>query len=688
MDKFFKPGSVAVVGASEKNLGGSVVKNLLSGFDGGIYPVNPNYTQLQGVDCYPSVAKIPGKVDLAVILVAANAVSSVLEACAGKGVKRVIIESAGFSETGDEGIALQEKCLQIARQAGMRMWGPNCMGLVDVHRQYFFTFMNPEVREELLYGRISLIVQSGMMSAIFLAELGRRGIGVAKACSIGNRADVDECDIIEYLQDDPDTDVIALYLESIPRGRRFAELARKSDKPLVLLKGGESRAGAKAAVSHTYSLSGDSRLFNSILDFSGVIRANSMFQMMDMAHALTRISHMNPACRAAILTFSGGAGILACDALEKSGVEVAELSEQTRRAAAEIFPSWMPVSNPVDLFPAVSVKGRKVAFKGGFDAVIKDRGVDVLVIHFVAGLGDEAPDLYSLKQQADENGKILVFWLMGRRQGSLQFKEDADRAGILVYEDATRLAECLSAAARFSAHREEKRRNLNAAAVKEAGSVAELLPEAGKSWDEHDSKKFLAGFDVPVVDEKIVSSADEACAWAEHAGMPVVLKGLVPEKGHKTDYSLVRLSLLDRSSIESAFEDLLRNVRDSGRILIQKQVNVDYEVIAGFMRDPSFGACVMFGLGGILAELEPDVVFDLAPVDGQRALKMIRSVRNRKLFQGFRGKPPLDEETAAQIIVALGRAGAAHPQISQIDINPLAVNRGSPVAVDAGVVLK
>ncbi|MCF8110414.1 MAG: acetate--CoA ligase family protein [Desulfobacteraceae bacterium] len=687
MDKFFNPASVAVVGAGEKNLGGSVVKNLLSGFDGGIYPVNPNYKQLHGIKCYPSVAEIPGKVDLAVILVAANAVPPVLEACAGKGVKRVIIESAGFSETGDEGIALQKKCLQIARKAGMRLWGPNCMGLVDVHRPYFFTFMNPEVREELLSGRISLIVQSGMMSAIFLAELGRRGIGVAKACSIGNRADVDECDIIEYLQDDHDTDVIALYLESIPRGRRFAELARKSDKPLVLLKGGESRAGAKAAVSHTYSLSGDSRLLNSILDFSGVIKANSMFQMMDMAHALTGISNINPACRAAILTFSGGAGILACDALEKSGVTVAELSKQTRRAVAEIFPSWMPVSNPVDLFPAVSVKGRKIAFKGGVDAVVRDPGVDVVVIHFVAGIGDEAPDLYSLKQQADENGKILVFWLMGRRLGSLQFKEEAERAGILVYEDATRLAECISSAARFSAHREERGQNPGNPEVVKDKSAAEPLPETGKSWDEHDSKKFLAGFDIPVVDEKIVSSADEARAWAEHAGMPVVLKGLVPEKGHKTDCGLVKLSLSDRLSIESAFKDLSDKVKGSGRILIQKQVHVDYELIAGFMRDPAFGACVMFGLGGILAELEPDVVFELAPVDRQRALKMIRSVRNRKLFQGFRGRPPLDEEAAAQILVDLGRAGTAHPQISQIDINPLAVNRGSPVAVDAGVVL-
>ncbi|MFP4453332.1 MAG: acetate--CoA ligase family protein, partial [Desulfobacterales bacterium] len=687
MEKFFNPGSVAVVGANEKNLGGSVVKNLLSGFDGRIYPVNPNYQHIQGIACYHSLAQIPDEVDLAVILVTAGAVPSVLEACAEKGTKRVIIESAGFSETGEQGIALQKKCTQIAQKAGIRLWGPNCMGLVDVGRRYFFTFMNPEVREELLAGSISLIVQSGMMSAIFLAELGRRGIGVAKACSIGNRADVDECDIIEYLQADPDTDVIALYLESIPRGRRFAELAGNSQKPLVLLKGGESRAGAKAAVSHTFSLSGDSRLLHSVLDFSGVIRANSVFQMMDLAHALTRIPHINPACRAAILTFSGGAGILACDALEKSGVTVAELSDQTRRAAAEIFPEWMPVSNPVDLFPAVSIKGRKVAFKGSFDAVIKDPGVDVLVIHFVAGIDNETPDLSVLKQQADENGKVLVFWLMGRRQGSLEFREDAARLGILVYEDATRLAECLSGAARFSAHREQMRQNRSRRGLQEGRSEAKILSGAAKSLDEYDSKVFLAGFDIPVVEEKIISSVDEAWNWAKNAGMPVVLKGLVPEKGHKSDHGLVRLSISDRALLEAAFEDLLGKTGESGRILIQKQVHVDYELIAGFMRDPCFGPCVMFGLGGILAELEPDVVFDLAPTDRQGALRMIRSVRNSKLFFGFRGKPLLDQEAVAQILVDLGRAGTSHPEISQIDINPLAVSMGKPVAVDAGIVL-
>ena len=687
METFFNPGAVAVVGASPHNLGGSVVKNLLSGFSGGIYPVNPNYTELEDIACYPSVVEIPDPVDLAVVLVPARAVPAVLEACAQKGIYRVIIESAGFSESGEEGRALQEKCSAIAEKAGIRIWGPNCMGIVDVHRHAYFTFMNPEVREELLAGRISLIVQSGMMSAIFLAELGRRGIGVAKACSIGNRADVDECDIIEYLQTDPDTDVIALYLESIPRGRRFASLAAGSEKPVVLLKGGESRAGAQAAVSHTYSLSGDSRLLHSVLDFAGVIRAESVYQMMDMANALVQIPDINPSCRAAILTLSGGAGILACDALEKSDAAVAELSEQTRQAAAEVFPDWMPVFNPVDLFPAVALKGRKAAFQGAFKAVVEDPNTDVLVIHFVAGLEGASPDLFALKQQAEENGKVLVFWLMGRQEGSRQFREDARNAGVLVYEDVTRLAECLSAAARFSDHRRAAQDRTNALETENPGSAAVPdLPAAGGSWDEYDSKQLLARYDIPVTAETLVQTADAAWAWAQENGTPVVLKGLVPEKGHKTEYGLVRLSISDRPGLASAFADLMGQVGPQGRILIQKQVPVDYELIAGFMRDAQFGPCVMFGLGGILAELEPDVVFDLAPLDHDRAVRMLRSLRNRRLLQGFRGMSPLDETSAADILVRLGRLGVADSRISQIDINPLAVSAGKPVAVDANVV--
>ncbi|MGO9572230.1 MAG: acetate--CoA ligase family protein [Desulfomonilaceae bacterium] len=450
MDIFFRPNSVAIIGASKRNIGRFVVANLLSGFKGGIYPVNRNYKEIEGIPCFPSVEDIPDRIDLAIILVPAASVPSVLDACAGKGVGRVIIESAGFAETGESGLALQDQCLAIAKRAGMRIWGPNCMGVVDVPHKHFFTFMHPGVRNEgLLPGRISLIVQSGMMSAIFLAELGRRGIGVAKACSIGNRADVDECDVLEYLLKDPDTDVIALYLESIPRGRLFAQMVQKSTKPIVVLKGGRSKAGAIAAKSHTFSLAGNARLLTSVLEGSGVTLVNEIFQMMDVANALTVIRPINPACRTAIVTLSGGAGILACDALEKRGLDVAQLSDETRKAIGEVFPAWMPVSNPVDLFPAVSSHGRDVAFNHAISAVLNDSNVDVLLIHFVAGLGEGVPDLADLKKRADESGKLLLFWLMGLQEGSERFRQEARSLGILVHDDVSRIADCLSAASKF-----------------------------------------------------------------------------------------------------------------------------------------------------------------------------------------------------------------------------------------------
>ncbi|MBR9981623.1 MAG: CoA-binding protein, partial [Desulfatitalea sp.] len=430
METFFNPHGVAVVGASGKNLGNHVVKNLVNGFEGDIYPVNPNYTEIEGLPCFPSVTAIDGPVDVAIVLVPAEAVPGVLEACAAKGILRVIIESAGFSESGPDGIALQARCNTIARDAGMRLWGPNCMGLVDIPNRRFFTFMHPAIRQEgLLPGRISLIVQSGMMSAIFLAELGRRGIGVAKACSIGNRADVDECDVLEYLLQDEQTDVIALYLESIPRGRRFARLARQAAKPIVLLKGGQSQAGATAAMSHTYSLAGNARLLGSVLSLAGVAMADGIFQMMDMARTLSMIPHMNPACRTAILTLSGGAGILMCDALEKNGIPIATLTEETRQAVSKVFPPWMPVANPIDLFPAVARNGRRTAFECAFAGALSDPGVDALVIHFVAGLEADMPDFEVMQQRARQAGKVVLFWLMGRREGSRQFREKATAAG-------------------------------------------------------------------------------------------------------------------------------------------------------------------------------------------------------------------------------------------------------------------
>ena len=691
METFFYPRSVAVAGASQKeNLGNHVVKNLKSGFDGDIYPINPGYDEIEGLPCYPSIDAVPGHVDLVIVLVPAKAIPALLESCAKKGTRRVIIESAGFSETGDEGRDLQIRCDEIARKNGIRLWGPNCMGNVNVHKQYFFTFMHPRIRSSgLLPGRISLIVQSGMMSAVFLAELARKGIGVAKACSIGNRADVNECDLIEFLEKDADTEVIALYLESIPQGRRFTQLVEASSKPIVLLKGGQSDAGAQAAMSHTSSLSGNSRLATSILSNAGVTMADSIFQMMDMANTLAAIPKLNPACRIAIMTLSGGAGILACDGLERSGLTIATLSEETKKKLLDVFPPWMPPSNPIDLFPAVALRGREVAFRSSLEAALEDPGVDAVVIHFVAGLDESMPrQLETIKQRADQLGKTVVFWLMGLAEGKKAFAEKARAAGIVVHSDSTRLAECLAAVAQFNAYQRQVNENA-AEPIPEIPKPKQLdLPSTHKILDEFDSKRLLGAWQIPVVEEKLAATRDEAWDFANQVGLPVVMKGLAPDKAHKTEHGLVKLGISGQPQLIQTYEELHAQLGDSGRVLVQKQLSYDYELIAGFLRDSQFGPCVMLGLGGILAELEPDVMFALAPLTKAKAVQLIRSLRNSKLMKGFRGMTPLDEDAASQLLVNLGNFGATHPQIEQIDINPLVVCNGAPMAVDANVILK
>jgi len=450
MKTFFNPASIAVVGASIRGIGHQIIKNLLYGYQGKIYPVNPNYMEIEGIPCFSSLEDISDPVDLAIILVPARVTPSVLEACARKGLYRVMIESAGFAEVGEEGKAIQDRCKAIAKEAGIRIWGPNCMGLVDIPGKQYLTFMHQSVYVDvLLPGRIALVVQSGMLSGIFLTEMTRRGIGLGKVCSIGNKSDVDECDILEYMLGDPETDAVALYLESIPRGRMFAELAQKATKPIVVLKGGKSKSGARAAMSHTSSLSGDSRLLESVLKMAGVTMANDFNQMVQLASAMASTPVIPPECRTAILTFSGGAGILTCDMLEKQNLNVAQLSDKTRAALKKIFPDWMPVNNPIDLYPAIEVNGYISVFNQACDIVLKDPNVDVMVLHYLAGMEDQIMDLSALKKKSVKAGKAVLFWLVGREETTHQFRQEAQILEIPVYSEISRAVECMSAAARF-----------------------------------------------------------------------------------------------------------------------------------------------------------------------------------------------------------------------------------------------
>ena len=694
MRHFFRPASVAVLGASGRpdSLGGQIITNLLYGYDGIIYPVNPNYTEIRGIPCYPDIEAIPGPVDMAIVIVPAPAVPDALEASGRKGIRHVIIESAGFSEVGPEGKAIQDRCSAIARASGIRIWGPNCMGLLDVPRKHFFTFMHPKIYSDgLIPGRISLIVQSGMLSAGFLADLmSERVIGVGKICSIGNKSDVDECDILAYLLDDEETDAIALYLESIPRGRRFIEMARRAAKPIVVLKGGKSAAGAKAALSHTSSLAGNARLQDSLFELAGMTMARDFAQMMELARSLAMISQTPPGCRTAILTFSGGAGILTCDLLEEQGLALAELAPATKDALAEFYPDWLPVSNPVDLFAAFGTNNPE-AYRGVFRTVAKDPHVDAIILHFFAGVHTGLEDVQWAKEAADDGGKVLVLWLYGLHRDMRALRLKAEACGIPAHGELSRAVECLAAASRYQIESAAVSKvDVELPPVAPLSTVSDLLArhEKNRIWDEFDSKRILEAAGIPVIEERIVRSAADAVRAGQGIGYPVVMKGLLPGDVHKTESGLICLGIRSSAEAKETFRDFQARMNDRGRILIQRQVPIDYEIIAGFLRDSQFGPCVMFGLGGIFSELQRDVAFALAPLRRKDALGLLDRIRGRKLLRGFRGMAPLEDDIMADILVRLGELGASCPDIEQIDINPLVVSHGMPVAVDATVVLQ
>ena len=689
MNKFFNPTSVAVVGASTRRIGYQIIENMLYGFQGKIFPVNPNHAEIAGLPCFSSLEDIPSSVDLAIILVPAPVTPSVLESCARKGIRRVMIESAGFAEVGATGKAIQDRCTAIAKEAGIRVWGPNCMGLVDIPGKQYLTFMHPSVYVDgLLPGRIALVVQSGMLSGVFLTEMSRRAIGIGKVCSIGNKSDVDECDVLEYLLEDPETDAVALYLESLPRGRMFTQLAMQSTKPIVVLKGGRSKTGAMAAMSHTSSLSGNSRLLHSVLEMSGVTMANDFNQMVHLALAMASTPKVSPKCRTAIVTFSGGAGILTCDMLEKHNLDVAQLSESTCTALRSIFPDWMPVNNPIDLYPAIELKGYIPVFNQACNIVLDDPKVDVMVIHFLAGVDDRMMDLDALKKKADKVGKAVFFWLVGRQESIRMFREEAHIHGIPVYGEISRAIECLSAAAHFRPRKTRKAGSSRTTVQSDANLQALLSSSSQSIWDEYDSKRLLKKARIRVVSEKIVSTVPEAEKATGEMGFPVVLKGLLPGEVHKTEKNLIRLGISTAKGLEEAYRNIQKKVGGEGRILLQQQLGIEYELMTGFVRDEQFGPCVMFGLGGVLSELQADVVFALAPLERSEALELMNRIHGRRLLEGFRGMPPLDRNLMAEMLINLSHLGAANPQIEQIDINPVAVVGGTPIAVDATVILK
>lgn len=453
MKFFFEPETVALIGATNKHgkPGRSLHRNLQLSFEDRYYPVNPKGGDWDGKKVYASLGEIPVDIDLVVIFIPPAGVPAAVEECARKGVKGVIIESAGFSETGEEGRRLQDRILETARAAGMRVWGPNCMGVINANRKYVMSFMATGMwKERLTPGGLSLIVQSGMLSAGFLmAALGRAQFGLGKVCSIGNKDDVDELDVLEYLIEDPDTEVITMYVESINDGARFLKVAKSTDKPIVVLKGGVTESGAKAAVSHTASMAGNAQIVEGALRQAGVVRVYGFHEMLDAGRLLARFGKQPKSTpKIAILTFSGAAGIITSDILESMGMKLAEFSKETMNRLREIYPPWMPPENPGDLYPAMEIHGPEKTYMESFRAILPDPGVDAIILHVFAPPAKVRMmplDLDELRKLVDEYKKPVVAWLLGDPDASLNMSREFEAKGVLVTPDIRRAVSILAA---------------------------------------------------------------------------------------------------------------------------------------------------------------------------------------------------------------------------------------------------
>ena len=451
MELFFNPKTVALIGASSRpeRPGHNLFLNLRDCFGENFYPVNPKVEEINGHKCYPSILDVPAEIDVAVIFIPSRAVPEAIKQCAQKGIKRIIIESAGFAEVGEEGKRLQEKCLDIARKYGIRLWGPNCMGAINVPAKKVLSFMSPFLwKGRFKPGNVSLVVQSGMLSAGFLSYiLTKTPFGLAKVASIGNKMDVNETEILEYLIQDPDTRVIGMYLESISQGRKFFELAKGTEKPIVVLKAGSSPFGAQAAKSHTASLAQDDALIQGAFKQAGVVRVKGLTELMEVVRAFSIFeAPKKKTARLAILSFSGGAGVVASDQIYELGLELAQLKPQTLAQIKNVFPEWMEPSNPVDIYPAMERSGPKETLRVALEAVIKDPGVDGVFVHiFAPPVNIPIFDYEHIAQMVKETSKPVVAWIMGHGEVAEQIRKQLEKNKIVVVEEIMRGVRILSA---------------------------------------------------------------------------------------------------------------------------------------------------------------------------------------------------------------------------------------------------
>ncbi len=681
LQPFFSPRTVAVVGASSRrgSIGGELFRNVLqAGFDGVAYPVNLKGEPVAGVRAYSSVAEIPDEIDLAVICVAGEHVLAAAEDALNAGTKGVCVISAGFAEIGPEGAERQAQLLATIRAHGVRLVGPNCLGIA-VTRPHLNATFAPRAFPP---GNVGLSSQSGALGLALLEAADARGVGVSAFVSIGNKADVSSNDLLEYWEEDPDTGVVLLYLESFGNPRKFGRLARRvaRTKPILALKGGRSAAGARATQSHTAALAGSEAAVDALFRQAGVIRADTLEELVDVA-ALLCTQPLPRGRRVALLTNAGGLGILAADACEAAGLELPALGEEARRALAELVPGEASLANPIDMLGSATEQ----TFEAVLPHVLRDPGIDSVIVLFVppvvATPADVAEGVVRAAEAADMPDKPVLGVFVTREGTPAALLREPRRVAAFPYpESAARaLGRAVERAEwlRAPAGRAPELSGIDEAAARAV--VARTLETSIDAWLEPaDVRELLTAYGIPVVPERVVGSADDAVAAADDVGYPVVVKTAEPG-AHKTDRGLLALDLADDAEVREAV------ARIGVPAIIQPMVRGGAELLAGVVQDPVFGPLVAFGPGGVFTELIGQAQFRIAPLTDVDAEELVSTGKAGRLVAGFRGAAPSDAAALADVVLRLSRLAEDFPELAELDLNPVIGLVEGCVAVDARI---
>ncbi len=682
---FFHPHTVAVIGASRdpKSIGFHLLEALTANrFQGRVYPVNPNATEIAGVPVYPSLKAIPGQVDLAIIAVPRGAVLTVVDDCAAKGVRALIVITAGFAEVGAEGRTLQDRLLKKVREYGMRMVGPNCFGLLNA---------DPAIRLNATFsaafppsGRVAISSQSGALGAAILAAARRLQLGISTFVSVGNKADVSGNDLLQYWEEDPATDVILLYLESFGNPRRFSRIARRVSlrKPIVAVKAGRTQSGRRAAGSHTAALAASDVAVEALFRQTGVIRAETLEEIFALAAGLAD-QPLPAGRRVGIITNAGGPAILCTDACETGGLTVPELSDRTKAKLASFLPPAAALKNPVDLIASATPE----QYANAVTTILTSGDIDALIVLYVSvTAADTAPIAEGIRagivaaRDAGGKGKpVFICWMAeGDRERIFLLPGET----IPTYALPEIPARVLSKAATYREWRSQPPGmipDFDDLDIDVARTVcAKAMALRGAGWlTTEETRTVLTALRLPVPPGGVARTADEAAILATQIGFPVAVKLASHLVVHKTEIGGVCLNLNRESEVREAFEAIRdRLAKDDNLVamqgvLVQPMVSGGVEVMVGMTQDPLFGPLMAFGLGGIHVEILGDVRFRITPLTDRDAAEMVREIKGYRLLNGYRGHPPADIEAIEELLLRISRLVEEIPEIGTLDLNPI-----------------